>query len=64
VASTDIGVSPRVQLREMRIKAHVDETDSIVFLQSAPRFLQQMQANGPGPEVGLGEITMISSKPV
>jgi hypothetical protein len=48
----------------MRIKAHVDETDSIVFLQSAPRFLQQMQANGPGPEVGLGEITMIPSKPV
>jgi len=47
VASTDIGVSPRVQLREMRIKAHVDEahvdeTDPIVFLQSAPRFLQQM----------------------
>jgi hypothetical protein len=39
VASTDIGVSPRVQLREMRIKAHIDETDPIVFLQSAPRFL-------------------------
>ena len=37
VASTDIGVSPRVQLREIRIKAHVDEahvdeTDPIVFL--------------------------------
>jgi hypothetical protein len=25
-----------------RIKAHVDETDPIFFLQSAPRFLQQM----------------------
>jgi hypothetical protein len=49
VASTDIGVSPRVQLREMRIKAHVDdapvdETDPIVFLQNAPRFLQQIRS--------------------